>query len=94
MSTRENLGILADQIAALRMDTEDAVIIAIGAHAPDYDCPEGFMSATVRVGRDIATSHAVHLQDALFLARAKCRRIAAARKNKIDSETPPIEYDL
>ena len=77
---RETLALVMHLMSSVRLHEEDAVILQIGTHAPDYDCPEGFMSATVRVGQDTATSHAVHLQDALQLARGKCLRMAAARK--------------
>lgn len=53
---RETLALVMHLMRSVRLHDENAVILQIGTHAPDYDCPDGSMSATVRIGQDTATS--------------------------------------
>ena len=83
---RAALGALGDMIASIRLPGEAMVVLAVGTHGPSVDCPNGSMSATVRVGSDEATSGAVHLHDALFLARGKCREMAERRRREAEQK--------
>lgn len=72
-------------IEALRPADADYVIIGVGVRSPNHDCPDGNGVATVRMGNDEATSEALHIADAVALARGKIlreREAAAKRKAK------------
>jgi hypothetical protein len=75
--------VLADiqrQLEALRPSDADYLIIAVGVRGPNLDCDEGNAVATVRMGNDEATSEALHLRDAISLARGKILRERKARE--------------
>lgn len=80
--TRADLAPLQAQIEALRERGEDYLILAVGVRGPNHDCPEGNAVATVRMGDDEATSEALHLIDAILLARGKILRERKAREDK------------
>lgn len=73
-------------VNGLRHHYEDCVIVAVGARGPNLDCPEGNAIATVRMGDDEATSEALHLIDALLLARGKILDQRAAKVAKREKE--------
>lgn len=77
-----NLSELQAAIEALRDPNEDYLILSVGVRGPNIDCYEGNAVATVRMGDDTATSEALHLCDAISLARAKIVRDREARKKK------------
>lgn len=81
-SSREQIADVMARVQALRFADESACIIAVGSYAGDADCPDGSMTATVRVGMDEASGHAVHLHDALLIARGKVRAAIEARKRE------------
>jgi hypothetical protein len=61
----------------------DYVIVAIGAHGPNLDMPDGNVLATVRMGNDEETVEAKYLTDAVTIARARIiRKRDAAKKAK------------
>lgn len=65
----------------------DCDIISVGVRGPNYDCYDGNAIVTVRMGRDEATSEALHLVDAIALARGKILREREARKRKDGKES-------
>lgn len=75
-------------LQSLRMDDEADLIVSFGAHGPSYDCRNGHVSATIRRGKDEATSEAVSLIDALYLARAKLDDMAAKREKAAAKNKP------
>ena len=75
-----DLNELQRQIESLRHPNEDCVILSVGVRGPNIDCEEGNAIATVRMGNDEATSEALHLKDALLLARGKIIRERKARE--------------
>jgi hypothetical protein len=79
---RTTLDALQAQIEALRHVGEDYLILSVGVRGPNLDCHEGNAVATVRMGDDTATSEALHLQDAISLARGKILRERNAREEK------------
>lgn len=79
---------LGRMLQALRMDDEGDLIVSFGAHGPSYDCRNGHVSATIRRGKDEATSEAVSLIDALYLARAKLNDMAAKREKEAAKNKP------
>jgi hypothetical protein len=86
---RAELDALQAQIEALRDPNEDYLILAVGVRGPNIDCYEGNAVATVRMGTDEATSEALHLADAISLARGKIirEREAAAKKREEDKKS-------
>lgn len=80
--TRASLAPLQQQIEALREVGEDYLILSVGVRGPNLDCPDGNAVATVRMGDDEATSEALHLVDAILLARGKILRQRKAREEK------------
>lgn len=82
------MGELRDQLLAidellhdLRLSIDvDMVLISVGSRGPTTDCRNGNALATVTVGQDTETAEAVHLHDAILLAKAKCIAAADARK--------------
>lgn len=80
MSNREFLTDLQARIESLRDSGEDYLILAVGVRGPNIDCHEGNAVATVCMGNDEATSEAVHLIDAIMLARGKIMDERKARK--------------
>lgn len=80
--SREALGELAKSLVAVRDADEDHLIVSFGAHGPSTDCRNGHMSVTVQRDGESATGEAVHLQDALLIARAAVNRQIAAREKK------------
>ena len=70
---------LQRQIEAMRPADVDCLLIAVGVRGPNIDCEQGNAIATVRMGNDEATSEALHLADAIALARGKILRERAAR---------------
>lgn len=75
---RKTVNSIGALLQSIRGEGED-IIVAIGAHDGSHDTPSGHMSATVRRGQDEATSNALHLDDALALARGKLNDIAKRR---------------
>jgi len=69
-------------IEALRNVGEDYLILSVGVRGPNIDCDEGNAVATVRMGNDEATSEALHLIDAVGLARGKILRERKAREEQ------------
>jgi hypothetical protein len=67
-------------IEALRPDDADYIILSVGVRAPNYDCPDGNGVVTIRMGYDEATSEAVHISDAVALARGKIIKAREAEK--------------
>jgi hypothetical protein len=83
---RASLAPLQAQIKALREVGEDYLILSVGVRGPNLDCDEGNAVATVRMGNDEATSEALHLVDAILLARGKVLRERKAREAKREKE--------
>lgn len=84
MTERALLGILSNQLRALRLPDEDAVIVSVAAER-NPDCEpdsDSAIRATVFKHGFTGTASALHLQDALSLARgdAERQREAAAKK--------------
>jgi hypothetical protein len=77
---------LQRQIDALRPADADYLILAVGTRGPNYDCDEGNAVATVRMGNDEATSEALHLTDAIALARGKIIREREAERKRREAE--------
>jgi hypothetical protein len=69
-------------LESLRPADADYLIVAVGVRGPNIDCDEGNAVATVRMGNDEATSEALHLRDAISLARAKIIREREAREKE------------
>jgi hypothetical protein len=86
MMTRSELDELQAQIEALRETGEDYLILSVGVRGPNYDCMEGNAVATIRMGDDEATSEAMHLADAISLARGKIVRAREAAKAKREKD--------
>jgi hypothetical protein len=78
--TREDAHTAQIALMALREKSEGALIVGFGAYAPNSDTPHGSVSVTVTAAGHSATSEAVYLSDAIFMARAKLKREAEARK--------------
>jgi len=68
---REALERIGSALAELREQPESAVVISFGTVGPSHDCPNGHFLVTVEKSGERATAEAVHVQDALLLARAK-----------------------
>ncbi len=79
-----SLNALTDQLRALRMPDEAAVIVSVGSvHMRDCG-PVGAIQVTVAKGKHSATVEALRLEDALLMARA---RIAEAEeRDRIERE--------
>lgn len=92
MSTlREQTAYLQRDLEKLREAGEDYLITAVGVRGPNLDCEEGNAIATVRMGDDEATSEALHLFDAILLARGKIlreRTLREARREKEKADNP------
>jgi len=71
-------------LEAMRPADADYIIVAVGVHGPNFDCPDGNAVATVRIGHDEATSEALHLRDAIALARGKILNEREAAKRKAE----------
>ena len=84
--TREEANAAQIALMALREAAGGDLIVAFGAYAPNSDTPAGSVSVTIRGGGHTATSEAVYLSDALFMARAKLTREAEARARKAAEE--------
>lgn len=82
MSDRAWLLDLQARIASLRERGDDYIIISVGTHGPNIDCPNGNAIATVRMGDDEDTAEAIYLDDAIRLARGKILRAREAREEK------------
>jgi hypothetical protein len=83
MAENSNLAALQVLLEGLRAENDvDYLIVAVGVRGPNYDCPEGNAVATVEMGNDRATSEAVHLRDAIALAKGKIRREREAKIKK------------
>lgn len=83
---RESLGRLTQDLLSLRDDDSENVLIGVGAMANSPDCFNGSVTVTLRRGNDEATSEAVHLQDAMYLARGKLDAIAKRRKDEAEGK--------
>jgi len=81
-----NMRALQEQIAQLRDEGDDYVIVYVGARGPNIDMPDGNAVAAVRMGYDEATAEAKYLEDAISLARAKILREREAREAKRKKE--------
>lgn len=71
---------LGRMLAELRAKEEAAVAVTYAAHAGTTDCPNGYVSVRIEMEKESATSEAVNLIDALWMARAKVRALVAKRK--------------
>lgn len=78
---REQLLNIGELLHDLRLSIDvDMVLISVGSRGPTTDCRNGNTIATVTVGLDTETAEAVHLDDAISLAKAKCIAAAESRK--------------
>jgi len=68
----------------LRSADLDYLIVSVGVRGPNNDCDNGNAVATVRMENDEATSEALHLIDAISLARGKILREREARRRARD----------
>jgi len=87
---------LQNRIESLRGDA-GYLIVSIGVRGPNIDVPEGNAVATVRMGDDEATAEALHLDDAISLARGKIVRAREAREAKRRKDAEPddrAEWEL
>ncbi|GGO96430.1 hypothetical protein [Stakelama pacifica] len=91
MSERTSFDAAEAALRALRMPDEADLIVAVGAHAPSTDCRNGYVSITIRRGKDEATSEAVHLIDAAYLARGKLN--AMERKREAEKAEAAMEQE-
>lgn len=83
MADLANLAALQALLEGLRAEADvDCLIIAVGVRSTNVDCPEGNAVATVQMGNDSATSEAVHLRDAIGLAKGKILREREVRRKK------------
>ena len=83
---RESLGQLTASLHALRALDDSGLIISFGSHGPSYDSKVGHMSVTITRDGETATAEAVHLHDAILLARAKVsRQIETEKKRREDA---------
>ena len=73
---------LQQAIEGLRDVGEDYLIVSVGVRGPNIDCGNGNAIATVRMGNDEATSEALHLEDAVALARGKILRKRKAQQER------------
>lgn len=64
----------------------DYMIVALGAHGPNIDMPEGNVLATVRMGNDEATAEAKYLADAVTIARGRIVRKREAKAKTLAAE--------
>ncbi|ASK88502.1 hypothetical protein [Sphingorhabdus sp. SMR4y] len=65
---------IGEQIASFRASDETALVVGFGSHKGSPGCESGSLSVTVRKGGFEATSEALRLGDAIFLARGKVNR--------------------
>ena len=79
---REMLGQLTASLHAIRDQGESGLIVSFGSHGPSYDSKVGHMSVTITRDGETATSEAVHLHDAICLARAKVKHQIELREKK------------
>jgi hypothetical protein len=79
-SERNRINLIGVDLASIRDGDEGAVIVGYGAHGPSADCQNGHVSVTIRKNGEIATSEAVSLQDAIYLARAKVNGLIEKRE--------------
>lgn len=82
---RAEINAIGKLLSGIREGGEDAVRICFSALSPSADCSLGSMSVTIEAGKDHATSEALNLVDALFLARAKVLEVRA-RREKAEAE--------
>jgi hypothetical protein len=84
--SRAEIVAMGDRLKA-HIGKNDYVIVALGAHGPNIDMPNGNVLATVRMGADEATAEAKYLADAVTLARGIIvrKREAEAKKAKAQS---------
>lgn len=88
---RTELDELQARIESLREDGEDYLILSVGVHGPNLDCHEGNAVATVRMGNEEETAEAMHLQDAISMARGKIVRAREAAKAKREKDKADAE---
>lgn len=84
--TRQNLMPLETALRDLRDKNEHGLIISFGSHH-DSNCGErGNLSVTIEKSGQTATSNALHLVDALLMARSKVDRLIEAERKRIEEE--------
>lgn len=67
---REELGKLCDALKALRLEDETFLIVAFEADRPNIDTnPKDFVTVTIRKNKVECTGSALHLDDAIRIAR-------------------------
>ncbi len=75
--TRTEMGAFGERVTELLLDGDDAVLVDVGALAPSTDCDFASCTATIvgHVGKQAHkfTGNALHLEDAVRLARGKLR---------------------
>ena len=84
--TSDEIKALQSMLDRLRDVGDDYLILSVGTHGPNTDCPEGNAVATVRMGDDEATSEALYLTDAISLARGKILRERETRRKAAESK--------
>lgn len=82
IDNREDLIDFQQWLHKLLPTDADYVVVAVGIHGPNIDCPAGNAVATVRMGHDEHTSEALYLPDAIALARGAILRKREAEKNE------------
>lgn len=83
--TAFELDILTAQLRALRLPDEAAVILEIGSVADPACGKDGAIRVTATKGVYTETSHALRLEDALLMVRARLKE-AAERAEKAKKE--------
>jgi hypothetical protein len=87
--TKQELNTLQELLNKLRDPSDDYLIVAVGVRGPNLDCHDGNAVATIRMGNDDATSEALHLIDAISLARGKILRERKAREDAKNKDAKP-----
>lgn len=85
--TRDEINAFGEAVKVQMLDGEDAIVIAVGAVAPSPDCRVTTVTATIwgNVGKvdQTFTGNALHLDDAIAIARGKLRDARAAHERTI-----------
>jgi len=86
--THDEINAFGEAIKRELLDGDEDILVSIAAHATDVDTGEPSCKATVsgnvgKVGMEF-TSHAIHLADAIRLARGKLRAARLKHQAALD----------
>ena len=85
--TRSDTAAVHAAFVALRDAEETSLIVGFGSHAPTSDTRNGSVSATVTRDGITETAEAVHLVDAILLARAAVEDSIKTRDKALAEES-------